>query len=48
MNVQAAGPVGDEVRPWIPLVSRLGTILTAVAGAIPAEVVVEVRGDLAG
>ncbi len=47
VNVQAAGPVADEVRPWIPLVSRLGTILTAVAGAVPAQVVVEVRGDLA-
>ena len=46
VNVQAAGPVADEVRPWIPLVSRLGTILTAVAGAVPAQVVVEVRGDL--
>jgi len=47
VNVQAAGPVADEVRPWIPLVSRLGTILTAVGGAVPAEVVVEVKGDLA-
>ena len=46
VNVQAAGPVADEVRSWIPLVSRLGTILTAVAGAVPAKVVVEVRGDL--
>ena len=47
VNVAAAGPVADEVRPWIPLVSRLGSILTAVAGAVPAQVVVEVRGDLA-
>ena len=47
VNVQAAGPVADEVRPWIPLVSRLGTILTAVGGAVPSEVVVEVKGDLA-
>lgn len=47
VNVQAAGPVADEVRPWIPLASRLGTILTAVAGCVPAQVVVEVRGDLA-
>lgn len=46
VNVQAAGPVSDEVRPWIPLVSRLGTILTAVAGAVPAQVTVQVRGDL--
>ncbi len=47
VNVAAAGPVADEVRPWIPLASRLGSILTAVAGAVPAQVVVEVRGDLA-
>ena len=46
VNVQASGPVSDEVRPWIPLVSRLGTILTAVAGAVPAQVTVQVRGDL--
>ncbi|RIJ77141.1 phosphoglycerate dehydrogenase [Nakamurella silvestris] len=47
VNVQASGPVSDEVRPWIPLVSRLGTVLTAVGGGIPSSVVVEVRGDLA-
>lgn len=47
VNVQAAGPVSDELQPWIPLVSRLGTILTAVAGVVPTQVVVEVRGDLA-
>lgn len=47
VNVAAAGPVADEVRPWIPLASRLGSILTAVAGSVPAQVVVEVRGDLA-
>ncbi|MGS0686641.1 phosphoglycerate dehydrogenase [Nakamurella sp. GG22] len=47
VNVQAAGPVPDELQPWIPLVSRLGTILTSVAGGVPSQVVVEVRGDLA-
>ncbi len=47
VNVQATGPVADEVRPWIPLVSRLGTILTAVGGAVPSSVAVEVHGDLA-
>jgi len=47
VNVQAAGPVSDELQPWIPLVSRLGTILTAVAGGVPSQVIVEVRGDLA-
>ncbi|MET3803828.1 D-3-phosphoglycerate dehydrogenase [Nakamurella sp. UYEF19] len=47
VNVQAAGPVADDVRPWIPLASRLGTILTAVTGQVPVRLVVEVRGDLA-
>ncbi len=47
VNVAAAGPVDDEVRPWIPLVSRLGTILTGVVGSVPTEVAVDVRGDLA-
>jgi D-3-phosphoglycerate dehydrogenase len=47
VNVQAAGPVADEVQPWIPLVTRLGTILTAVGGGVPSQVEVEVRGDLA-
>ena len=47
VNVAAAGPIADEVRPWIPLASRLGTILTAVGGGVPSEVVVEVKGDLA-
>ncbi len=47
VNVQAAGPVGDQTRPWIPLVSRLGTILTAIGGGLPSELTVEVHGDLA-
>jgi D-3-phosphoglycerate dehydrogenase / 2-oxoglutarate reductase len=48
VNVQASGPVPDEVRPWIPLVTRLGTILTAVCGSVPTSVAVDVRGDLSG
>jgi D-3-phosphoglycerate dehydrogenase len=47
VNIAASGPVDDEVQPWITLVSRLGAILTAVAGGVPAEVAVVVRGDLA-
>jgi D-3-phosphoglycerate dehydrogenase len=46
VNVAATGPVPDEVRPWINLVSRLGRMLTAICGSVPAEVTVEVRGDL--
>jgi D-3-phosphoglycerate dehydrogenase len=48
VNVQATGPVADELRPWIPLASSLGTILTAIGGGVPASVSVDVRGDLAG
>ncbi len=47
VNVASAGPVHEELQPWIPLVTRLGTILTAVAGALPSSVAVEVKGDLA-
>ena len=47
VNVASAGAVHEELRPWIPLVTRLGTILTAVAGALPSSVAVEVKGDLA-
>jgi D-3-phosphoglycerate dehydrogenase len=46
VNIAAAGPVDDQVQPWIALVSRLGAILTAVAGGVPSEVAVTVRGDL--
>ena len=46
VNVAATGPVPDEVRPWISLVSRLGRMLTAICGSVPVEVTVEVRGDL--
>ena len=47
VNVQAAGPVVRRAAAVDPAGSRLGTILTAVAGAVPSQVVVEVRGDLA-
>jgi D-3-phosphoglycerate dehydrogenase / 2-oxoglutarate reductase len=47
VNVQVAGVVGEEVRPWLPLVQKLGTVLHAVAGALPSSVTVEVAGELA-
>ncbi len=47
VNVGAPGPVDEQVQPWIALASRLGTILTAVAGSAPSEVTVIARGDLA-
>ena len=35
VNVQVGGAVGEEVRPWLPLVQKLGTVLHAVAGGVP-------------
>ncbi|WP_232664286.1 phosphoglycerate dehydrogenase [Pseudonocardia sp. TRM90224] len=47
VNVQAGGVVGEEVRPWLPLTQKLGTVLHAVAGRLPTSVTVDVAGELA-
>jgi D-3-phosphoglycerate dehydrogenase len=47
VNVQVGGAVGEEVRPWLPLVQKLGTVLHAVAGGVPTTVTVDVAGELA-
>ena len=47
VNVQVDGVVGEEVRPWLPLVQKLGMVLYAVAGRLPSSVTVEVAGELA-
>jgi D-3-phosphoglycerate dehydrogenase / 2-oxoglutarate reductase len=47
VNVQVGGAVGEEVRPWLPLVQKLGTMLYAVAGRLPSSVTVDVAGELA-
>lgn len=47
VNVQVSGAVGEEVRPWLPLVQKLGTVLHAVAGRLPSSVTVDVAGELA-
>ncbi|MCU1626572.1 MAG: D-3-phosphoglycerate dehydrogenase [Pseudonocardia sp.] len=47
VNVQINGSVGEEVRPWLPLVQKLGTVLYAVAGRLPTSVTVDVAGELA-
>jgi D-3-phosphoglycerate dehydrogenase len=47
VNVQAAGVVVEEVRPALPLVEKLGQVLTALAGGVATNVEVEVRGELA-
>lgn len=46
VNVQG-GAVGEEVRPYLPLTQKLGTLLAAVLGTTPTSVTVEARGELA-
>lgn len=45
VNVQG-GAVGEEVRPYLPLVQKLGTVLSALSAKAPTSVTVEVRGEL--
>ena len=47
VNVISGGVVGEEVRPWLPLTQKLGTVLAALAGGSPASVTVDARGELA-
>ncbi|AOS65323.1 phosphoglycerate dehydrogenase [Actinoalloteichus hymeniacidonis] len=46
VNVQTAGVVGEQVRPYLPLTQKLGLVLAALLSAPPASVTVEVRGEL--
>ena len=46
VNVQSGGVVGEEVRPYLPLVQKLGTVLAALSSKAPASVTVLVRGEL--
>jgi D-3-phosphoglycerate dehydrogenase / 2-oxoglutarate reductase len=46
VNVQGGGVVGEEVRPYLPLVQKLGTVLAALSKKAPTSVTVEVRGEL--
>jgi D-3-phosphoglycerate dehydrogenase len=47
VNVQAAGVVAEEIRPALPLVEKLGQILTGLAEGLVTNVTVEVRGEIA-
>ncbi|MGH4020689.1 MAG: phosphoglycerate dehydrogenase [Pseudonocardiaceae bacterium] len=47
VNVISGGVVGEEVRPYLPLTQKLGTVLAALTGRPPASITVEVRGELA-
>lgn len=45
VNVQG-GAVGEEVRPWLGITQKLGTLLSTLVGQ-PSAVTVQVRGELA-
>jgi D-3-phosphoglycerate dehydrogenase / 2-oxoglutarate reductase len=45
VNVQG-GVIAEDVRPGIPLVEKLGRVFTALAGTSPAQLAIEVRGDI--
>jgi D-3-phosphoglycerate dehydrogenase len=44
----AGGAVGEEVRPYLPLTQKLGTVVSALRQQAPASVTVVVRGELSG
>jgi D-3-phosphoglycerate dehydrogenase len=46
VNVQG-GVVAEEVRPSLPLVERLGRLFTALAGGVPANLTVDIKGEVA-
>jgi D-3-phosphoglycerate dehydrogenase len=46
VNVQG-GAVAEELRPSLPLVERLGRLFTALAGAVPASLTLDIRGEIA-
>jgi D-3-phosphoglycerate dehydrogenase len=46
VNVASGGVVGEEVRPYLPLVQKLGSVVAALAAKPPVSVTVEVRGEL--
>jgi D-3-phosphoglycerate dehydrogenase len=45
VNVQG-GVIAEDVRPGLPLAEHLGRFLTAVAGAVPEQLDVEIRGEI--
>lgn len=42
----SGGAIAEEVRPGIALVEKLGRIFTALAGAVPVQLDVDVRGEI--
>jgi D-3-phosphoglycerate dehydrogenase len=42
----AGGVIAEEIRPGIDLVEKLGRICTAVAGSVPVQLDIDVRGEI--
>ena len=42
----SGGVIDEDVRPGIPLAEKLGRVFTAIAGGIPLQLDVEVRGEI--
>ncbi|MEO8828882.1 phosphoglycerate dehydrogenase [Lapillicoccus sp.] len=42
----SGGAIDEEVRPGIALVEKLGRIFTAVAGQVPVQLDIDVRGEI--
>ncbi|MGN6636920.1 MAG: phosphoglycerate dehydrogenase, partial [Oryzihumus sp.] len=42
----SGGVIAEEVRPGIALVEKLGRIFTALAGAVPTQLTVDVKGEI--
>jgi D-3-phosphoglycerate dehydrogenase len=46
VNVSGGGAVGEEVRPYLSLTQKLGTVLSVLGPKAPATVTVVVKGEL--
>jgi D-3-phosphoglycerate dehydrogenase len=46
VNVAGGGAVGEEVRPYLPLTQKLGTVVSALSQKAPASITVKVSGEL--
>ncbi|MBI4941305.1 MAG: phosphoglycerate dehydrogenase, partial [Actinobacteria bacterium] len=42
----SGGVIAEDVRPGIPLAEKLGRVFTAIAGSVPVQLDVEIRGEI--
>ena len=47
VNVAGGGRVSEELRPYLPLTQKLGTVVSALSESAPTSVSMTVRGELA-